>query len=131
MEVELFKSINDLLEHIKEVQEDVINMTKDSYMTFSEIFAQHQQSLPDRALETLQYQDIISQQLNATVDAIKSVQKNIDFFTHSSKEDSIMLQKNLKKLSKKLDEATEAARAKKDAFSGKVGHEDETDIEFF
>lgn len=131
MNQDLFESISILLEHIKVVQTDVIGMTKDSYLTLSTIFAKFQDQLPDEALESLQYQDIVSQQLTAIVEAIDMVQKNIDYFTHSNKEDSKMVQENIEKLSSKLDETVEKARAKRDAFSGKVGHSESDDIEFF
>lgn len=131
MNQDLFESISILLEHIKVVQTDVIEMTKDSYLTLSTIFAKFQDQLPDEALESLQYQDIVSQQLTAIVEAIDMVQKNIEYFTHSNKEDSKMVQENIEKLSLKLDETVEKARAKRDAFSGKVGHSESDDIEFF
>lgn len=130
MQIELLESINTLLEHIKEVEEDVTQMTKDSYLVISKVFASND-NLPDEALETLQYQDIISQQLSATVDAIESVQENINYYLHSTKTDANMMQKNLEKLGKKLSEATETARGKRDAFKGKVGSETQDDIEFF
>ena len=132
MQEELFESIYDLLDHIKLVEEDVVKMTKESYMQMSEAFAAMGTPVPDPVLETMQYQDIISQQLSATVEAINSVQKNINFFVHSSKEDATMIRENLKKLNTKLDTAIESAQKKRDAFSGKLGHENEGDeIEFF
>ena len=131
MNQELFESIGVLLDHIKTVQLDVIDMTKSSYMTVSEIFSQFQGQLPDKALESLQYQDIVSQQLSAIVEAIEIVQKNIEYYTHATIEDSKMVQKNLQKLGNKLDDAIRRAKEKRDAFSGKVGHENADDIEFF
>ncbi len=131
MQEELFSAINSLLEHIKEVEKDIIGMTKESYMTVSKIFAEHEKDLPDEALEALQLQDIISQQLNATVEAIESVQQNISFFIHSNKEDSEMVQENLGKLGNKLERALGKAREKRSAFSGKIGHNDQDNIEFF
>ena len=130
MQVELFESIKFLLDHIKEVEEDVKDMTKESYLTISKVFAE-QKDLPDEALETLQYQDIISQQLSATIEAIASVQKNINYFLHSTKEDTIMMRNNLDRLGKKLEKATDDARKKRDAFKGKVGSDSEDEIEFF
>lgn len=130
MQIELFESIKYLLDHIKEVEEDVKDMTKESYLVISKVFAE-QKDLPDEALETLQYQDIISQQLSATIEAIASVQENINFFLHSTKEDTMMMRNNLDRLGKKLGKATEDARKKRDAFKGKVGSDSEEEIEFF
>ncbi len=130
MQIELFESIKFLLDHIKEVEEDVKSMTKESYMTISKVFSEHP-DLPDEALETLQYQDIISQQLSATVEAIDSVQENINYYLHSTKEDAAMMSRNLQKLSKKLCKATDDARQKRAAFKGKVGSDMFDDIEFF
>lgn len=132
MQEELFESIYQLLNHIKAVETDVVSMSKDSYLAMSNAFAQSDVTVPDSVMETMQYQDIISQQLSATVDAIESVQKNIEFFVHSSKEDSGMIRTNLVKLNKKLDKAITEAQSKREAFSGKLGHDDESDeIEFF
>jgi len=130
MQVELFESIKFLLDHIKEVEEDVRDMTKESYLVISKVFAE-QKDLPDEALETLQYQDIISQQLSATIEAIISVEENINYFLHSTREDTTMMRNNLDRLGKKLEKATEDARNKRDAFKGKVGSDGEDDIEFF
>lgn len=130
MQIELFESIKFLLNHIKEVEEDVKDMTKESFMVVSRVFAE-QKNLPDEALETLQYQDIISQQLSATIEAIGSVEENINYFLHSTKEDTVMMQDNLKRLGKKLAKATDDARSKREAFKGKVGSDSDDEIEFF
>ena len=130
MQIELFESIKFLLDHIKEVEEDVRDMTKESYLVISKVFAE-QKDLPDEALETLQYQDIISQQLSATIEAITSVEENINYFLHSTREDTMMMRNNLDRLGKKLEKATEDARSKRDAFKGKVGSDGEDEIEFF
>ena len=130
MQIELLESIKFLLDHIKDVEEDIRSMTKESYMTISKVFAEHP-DLPDEALETLQYQDIISQQLSATVDAIESVQDNINYYLHSTKEDSAMMRKNLEKLAGKLSKATDDAREKRAAFQGKMGSDAHDEIEFF
>lgn len=130
MQIELFESIKFLLDHIKDVEEDVREMTKESYLVISKVFAE-QKDLPDEALETLQYQDIISQQLSATIEAIESVEENINYFLHSTKEDTMMMSSNLDRLGKKLEKATEEARKKRDAFKGKVNSDMEDEIEFF
>jgi len=130
MQIELFESIKFLLDHIKEVEEDVKDMTKESYLVISKVFSE-QENLPDEALETLQYQDIISQQLSATIEAIGSVQENINYFLHSTKEDTHMMRSNLDRLSKKLKKATDEAHKKREAFKGKVGSDVEDEIEFF
>jgi hypothetical protein len=130
MQIELFESIKFLLDHIKDVEEDIKSMTKESYMIFSKVFEEHP-DLPDEALETLQYQDIISQQLSATIDAIESVQDNLNYYLHSAKEDADMMHKNLKKLAGKLSKATDDARHKRAAFQGKRGTEGHEEIEFF
>lgn len=131
MQEDLFIAINNLLEHIKSVEQDVMDMTKTSYLSMTKAINEAKVVLPDEALETLQYQDIISQQLSATIEAINSVQKSISFFTHASKEDSDILQKSLDKLSGKLDKAIATAQQKRDAFSGKTGHDNIEEIEFF
>jgi hypothetical protein len=99
-------------------------------MTISKVFSEHP-DLPDEALETLQYQDIISQQLSATIEAIVSVEENIKYYLHTTREDAKMMKNNLNRLGDKLARATEDARNKRDAFRGKTAGDGDDEIEFF
>ncbi len=128
----MLSSIKDLLTHIKEVEQDTIQMSQDSMLMLSEFIEKNTIELDDTAMKALQYQDIISQQLSATIDAIDSVQKSIEVFENAYDWDEKIASDSIDKLHSKLTKTLQQAREKRDAFSGKLGSENETDeIEFF
>ena len=128
----LFDSLNELLEHIKQVEIDTINISQESQMKLSSFMERNEMVLDDEAAEAMQYQDIVSQQLTATIEAIELVQKNLQMFAHNFKEDEKIADDSVVKLRTKMDAVLEQAKAKKDAFSGHVKDKsDEHEIEFF
>lgn len=128
----LLESMVDILNHIKEVQDDVIQLSKDSVVTISGFLADNKVELSEDVIKALQYQDIVSQQLKATTEAIDAIDSNIRFYIHALKEDSNILTNGFEKLNKKLVVALEEARLKKSAFSGNaIGDNSEYEIEFF
>lgn len=128
----IFTSLNNLLEHIKEVEQDTIFLSQEAQMKFSSFIEKNKIELDDEAVEALQYQDIISQQLNATIEAISIVQENLQTFAHNFAEDEKIVESSSTVLRKKLDKVLEEAKAKKDAFSGHTkGNNDEYEVEFF
>lgn len=128
----IFDSLNDLLEHIKQVERDTITISKEAQMKLSSFIEKNNIEIDDEAAEALQYQDIVSQQLSATIEAIELVQKNIQMFSHSFSEDEKIADASVMKLRKKMRLVLEEAKAKKDAFSGHIKTKsDEHDIEFF
>lgn len=127
----MLSAIKELLEHIKEVQQDTIKLSQDSTMMLSRFIEESKIELNDNAATALQYQDIIAQQLTATIEAIDSTQKSIDIFESAYQSDEIIATSSLEKLQKKLSKTLEDAKRKRDAFSGKLTHKEEEDIEFF
>ena len=128
----ILSSIKELLSHIKEVELDTIKMSQDSMLMLSEFIEKNSIELDDSAAKGLQYQDIISQQLTATIDAIDSVQKSIEIFESAYDADEKIASDSIDKLHAKLAKTLKKAKERRDAFSGKLGHEDEIDeIEFF
>lgn len=128
----ILSSIKELLTHIKEVEEDTIKMSQDSMLMLSEYMEKNSIELDDTAMQAVQYQDIISQQLTATIEAIDSVQKSIEIFENAYDSDEKIASDSIDKLHSKLSKTLQRAKDRRDAFSGKLGHEDETDeIEFF
>ena len=126
-------SINDLLDHIKHVENDMIELSRDSSIKIANFIEKNSLEVDDDVAEALQYQDIISQQLSATIEAIESVQKSIALFEHSSKNDEVIAIESIGKLHKKLNDSLDRAKERRAAFSGKVLAEDAIDdgIEFF
>jgi len=128
----IFDSLNELLEHIKQVEQDTINISKEAQMKLSSFIERNEIQIDDEAAEALQYQDIVSQQLSATIEAIELVQKNLQMFAHNFKEDEKIADDSVVKLRSKMNIVLEQAKAKKDAFSGHVKDQtDEHEIEFF
>ena len=128
----IFDSLNDLLEHIKQVEKDTITISQEAQMKLSSFIEKNNIEIDDEAAEALQYQDIVSQQLTATIEAIELVQKNLQMFAHTFKQDEIIADESVLKLRSKMNVVLEEARAKKDAFSGHIkAKSDENEIEFF
>ena len=127
-----FTSLNNLLEHIKEVELDTINLSKEAQMKISSFIERNNIELDDEAVEALQYQDIISQQLSATIESLSNIQQAFNVLENEIKEDRKITDDSSEKLDKKLDNVLVEARIKRDAFSGHTKtQEDEHEIEFF
>ena len=127
----MLSSIKELLNHIKEVQLDTINLSSESTMMLSRFMEEKHIELDENAATSLQYQDIISQQLTATIEAIDSVQKSIQIFESAYHSDEIVASGSMEKLQQKLKNTLADAKDKRDAFSGKLTHSDADEIEFF
>ncbi len=128
----IFDSLHELLEHIKEVEKDTIKISKEAQMKLSTFMENQNIELDDDAAEALQYQDIVSQQLSATIEAIELVQKNLQMFSHTFKEDEKIADDSVIKLRAKMNSVLDEAKAKKEAFSGHLKNPSEdNEIEFF
>ena len=127
----MLHSISELLEHIKEVQIDTIKLSQESTMILGKFIEDKNIELDENAAMSMQFQDIISQQLNATIEAINSVQKSIKIFENAYQSDEKVVSGSMDKLQEKLKSTLADARSKRDAFSGKLMHEDVDEIEFF
>jgi len=119
----MLSSINELLTHLKEVELDTMKMSQDSMMMFGEFIEKNSIELDENTAKSLQYQDIISQQLTASIEAIENVQKSIENFENTDISDE--------KLDAELKNILEIAKDKREAFSGRLGHNDQEEIEFF
>jgi len=127
----MLSSINELLTHLKEVEQDTIKMSQDSMMMLSEFMEKNSIELDESAAQALQYQDIISQQLSSSIEAINSVQTSIEIFENAYESDEKIVSDSLDKLNMKLKSTLETAKDRREAFSGKLGSNDQDEIEFF
>ena len=128
----ILTSMLEILKHIKEVEADVVELSKDSMMNISNFLSNSNIELDGKVIEALQHQDIISQQLSATTEAIDSVEKNINVYLHALREDTGIISNGLDKLHNKLSKSLDEARSKKSAFSGKsLDSSAQEEIEFF
>ncbi len=127
----ILKKVNELLEHVKLVESETIDLSRESMLRLDRFMEKNNLELDDDAVEAMQYQDIIAQQLSATIEAIESIQKNIMKFEHAFKEDENIVEESLDKLDSKFAQAIANAREKRDRFSGKILHSEDDGIEFF
>ena len=127
----LLKSVNELLAHIKSVETDTIELSKKATLKLASFIEKSGCTLDDEAAEALQYQDIISQQLSATIEAIECVEQSIQRFEFAYSQDESLAIESMAKLQEKLNTAISKAQDKRDSFAGKTAHEDEDEILFF
>ena len=128
----MLDSVDELLSHIKDVQLDVIELSKESLLKMSAFLEKNELEIDDDIATALQYQDIMTQQLTATIDAIESMKNSIDIFSHAYKSDEGLAQESMLKLKEKLNATLQDAQDKKSRFSGKFSEENvDEDIEFF
>lgn len=126
-----FSALYEVLDHIKDVEEETIELTKSSHLKIATFLENNNIELSDDVLDALQYQDIISQQLSATIEAISYVESNLKMFEATFINDENMVNESAQKLHQKLNKALEKAKEKRKAFSGKTHSDDEDEIEFF
>ncbi len=126
----LLDRVDELLEHIKMVETDTIELTRAAQVQVATFIESKGLVLDDETLEVMQYQDIISQQLSATIEAMESVQTGISGLEHSlSKEERAQA---LDVMSERLQSVLEHAKERHSAFSGKTADGSSDDgIEFF
>lgn len=124
-------TLNTLLEHIKAVESETISLTKEAQLRMVRLLEKNGITPDDETLEAMQYQDIIAQQLSATIEAIESVQGHVQYFLHAFNQDDTIASDSMNKMESKLTMALEKAKEKRAAFSGKLQHEADDGIEFF
>ncbi|MEA1917175.1 MAG: hypothetical protein U9N42_06565 [Campylobacterota bacterium] len=113
-------SLNHLLEHIKVVQEDVLNMSSSSSQLVEQFLEDSGVELDDNIVKAMQLQDITTQQLNGVIETLTAISEKL------SNKDTVVFDDII------ASELIEA-KNKKDRFSGKsVSQElDLDEIEFF
>lgn len=124
-------TLNTLLEHIKAVESETIDLTKEAQLRMVRLIEKNGITPDDETLEAMQYQDIIAQQLGATMEAIESVQAHVQYFLHALNQDDTIACESMNKMESKLTMALDKAREKRAAFGGKLHHEADNGIEFF
>lgn len=130
--MQFLNTLNGLLEHVKTVERETIALTQEAQLRFVRFLEKNGLQVDDETLEAMQYQDIISQQLSATIEAIESAQEHMQYFMHAFGEDDAIAAKSIEKMHIKLNSALDKAKDKYSAFSGKVNNKDDDDgIEFF
>ena len=127
----IVNAIDALLSHIQGVQQDVIDRSKDSLLKMSSFIENSGLEVDENITAMLQDQDIVTQQLRATNEAIESIKESLGHYSSSTLiercEDSESMELLLAKLTTILSEAKD----KKNRFSGNHALEHDEEIEFF
>jgi len=118
--MQVLQTLNGLLEHIKSVEAEVVGLTKEGHLQFMKFIEKNSLHLDDEILEVMQYQDIIAQQLGATMEAIEAMQGHLN-----DKE------VRLDEMDDNVTSILERAREKHSAFGGKTHHQNDDGVEFF
>lgn len=127
--MDFLETLDGLLGHIKSVETEIIELSKASQMRVTAFIERNGLVLDDETLEALQYQDIISQQLSATTEAIGSAQSAIE---GEMKTEQGLAVERLGQMQERLHMALEQAKERYSAFAGKTAAgSDEDEIEFF
>lgn len=129
----ILNAVDELLDHIKEVELDVIELSNASLLSMSNFMEKNTLEIDEDMATSFQYQDIITQQLNATVEAIESMRNSIEVFNHAYESDESLANESMSKLQEKLTLTLEEAKDKKKRFSGKTSDDNtqSDEIEFF
>lgn len=129
---DVLTSMVDILKHIENVQQDVIELSERSVVTFHGFMEENSLQPDQKVLQVFQYQDIITQQLSAVSEAIGMIETNINVYLHAVKHDQSMLGESIEKLSSRLMKSLQMAKKKREEFSGNSinPHHGES-IEFF
>jgi hypothetical protein len=132
---DVLNTIVDVLEHIQIVETDVKDQTRERTLELSKFLESRGVEPTKDILTGIQYQDILSQQLTATSEAMDEICKTIKRYQHAIDKDNEMLEDSFKKLDKKLQVSLDDAKEKRERFNGKIGRNagDESleEIEFF
>ncbi len=131
---EVLTSILDIMKHIKNVQKEIITLSKESSNALLSYIKEKGEPINKEVLMGMQLQDIISQQLGAVVEAIEMVENNVSMHIRATQEDNAILRNSLSKLHKKLISSLDEAKTKQQALIGhtNIAEEDRNDeLEFF
>jgi len=128
----LFVSVDELLEHIGTVEEDVGSFTYDAFIAVQKYISDNNLVVDDELAIALQSQDVIAQQLNATMDAIKSCRDGISDFEAYLTTDVEKAKKDLDDITSKFQDAIAKAKDRRSAYLGRMHNQDDDDeVEFF
>ena len=128
----ILDSLDSLLAHFQEVQQDVSALSGESLLKMSSYIEKNNLEIDDDISSALQYQDIITQQLTATIEAIQSMREDITIYVKTEEDTQDSRQKSIEKLQEKLNITLAEAKDKKNRFSGQtLANEVCDEIEFF
>lgn len=123
-------TLDPLLKHLIEVESEMITLSAKAHRTIAEWIRATHLEVSDEVLEAMQYQDILSQQLGATIEAIGRLRELSSQNSDTEHQADLITMEKIGLMDTKLVEILEKAQQKRAAFSGKSDPDDEG-IEFF
>lgn len=126
-----FATLDRLLAHVMEVESEMIDLSGRAHRKISQWIGETGAQPSDEVLEALQYQDILSQQLSATVEAIATLRSQMERMADLPLREEPELEEKVAVADVKLQEALETALSKHSAYRGRADAETDDGIEFF
>lgn len=123
------ETLDPLLKHLIEVESEMITLSGRAYGAIAGWIRETKLEASDEVLEAMQYQDILSQQLGATIEALEDIRELLSIESDGGDENSLRMQK-IRLMDAKLVDILATAQQKRAAFSGKSDSDDDG-IEFF
>lgn len=119
-----------LLAHLIDVESEMITLSANAHRTVAGWIQDEKLQVSDEVLEAMQYQDILSQQLGATIEAIESIRELLSQSVDTEIQEGTVTIEKIGQMDAKLVSVLEKAQQKRAAFSGRSAQDDEA-IEFF
>lgn len=129
--MQFLQTLDGLLEHIKIVENETIALTKEGHSQCMKFIEKRALNVDDEMLEVLQYQDIISQQLSATIEAMEKIQMQLHHFIKVFNDNEPVMADHFNEIGDNLASVLKRAQEKHSAFGGKTQHQDDVGVEFF
>ncbi len=106
-----------VLKHMETVQRDIMKFSESSTIIFYRTLEKNNLPLDEEQIRAVQYQDIVSQQLNALCTSVEMIEKSFNEFVVTTKrnEDS---NEHLHKLFNELESAYDIAKHNQKVFGG-------------
>jgi hypothetical protein len=119
----VLNSAIDMINHFEEVEKNIISESKQSSMELARLIDDGKINATEEVIDALQYQDIVSQRLSATVEAMENTKKFIQEYV----DDNMCPEEFLDKLSFTLQNAIK----KQLAFEGSHDTDDTKEDDIF
>lgn len=124
------EALDQFLKHLIDVESEMIDLSNRSHQNIAAWIENAKLEASEEVLQAMQYQDILSQQLGATIEAIGSIREFLSKNVDSRTEEDLKAVSEIEQMDAKLIDVLEKAQEKRAAFSGKSGVSDD-EIEFF
>jgi uncharacterized protein YwgA len=112
-----------MINHFEDVERNIIAVSKESSLKIAKLIEDGKVEASDEVVSALQYQDIVSQRLSATIEAMEETKRYLQNYVS----DSMCADELLEKLSFTLQNAIK----KQIAFEGSQDIDDSTEDDIF